>query len=205
VISKLEFGPFRLDAAKRVLWRNGRIVALPPKALDLLVALVEQGGDVVTKEELMRRVWPETFVEEANLSVNVSALRKALGDQAGGGPYIETVSRRGYRFAGLEPKAPARPALPTLAVLPFIPLSHGKDDAYLGAGLADALITRLGGTGHVVVLPTSAVLRYAERDPREAGRELQVDAVLEGKVQRRGARLRVTVQLLPRPRPSTRT
>lgn len=197
-ISKLEFGPFRLDAAKRVLWRDGRIVALPPKALDLLVALVEQGGDVVTKEELMRRVWPETFVEEANLSVNVSALRKALGDQPGGTPYIETVSRRGYRFAGREgPATPAKPALPTLAVLPFIPLSRGKDDAYLGAGLADALITRLGGTGHVAVLPTSAVLRYAGRDPREAGRDLQVDAVLEGKVQRRGARLRVTVQLLP--------
>jgi TolB-like protein/Flp pilus assembly protein TadD len=197
-ISKFEFGPFRLDAAKRVLWRDGRIVPLPPKALDVLVALVEQEGDVVTKDELMKRVWPDTFVEEANLSVNVSALRKALGQRPGGGPYIETVSRRGYRFAGLEgPSAPLTPVLPTLAVLPFIPLSRGKDDAYLGAGLADALITRLGGTGHVVVRPTSAVLRYAGRDPREAGRELQVDAVLEGKVQRRGARLRITVQLVP--------
>ena len=72
-ISKFGFGPFSLDAAKRVLWRGGQIVPLPPKALDLLVALVEQEGDVVTKDELMKRVWPDTFVEEANLSVNVSA------------------------------------------------------------------------------------------------------------------------------------
>ena len=194
-ISKVEFGPFRLDAAKRVLWRDGRIVPLPPKALDLLVALVEQRGDVVTKDELMKRVWPDTFVEEANLSVNVSALRKALRDGPEGRPYIETVSRRGYRFAALE--APAAADLPTLAVLPFIALSRGQDDAYLGAGLADALITRLGGTGRVAVRPTSAVLKHAGRDPREAGRELQVDAVLEGKIQRRGSRLRVTVQLLP--------
>ena len=113
-ISKVEFGPFRLDAAKRVLWRDGRVVPLPPKALDVLVALVEQRGDVVTKDELLKRVWPDTFVEEANLSVNVSALRKALGDGPGGRPYIETLSRRGYRFAALE--APAAGELPTLAV-----------------------------------------------------------------------------------------
>ena len=193
-ISKLEFGPFRLDAAKRVLWRGGQVVGLPPKALDLLIALAEQRGDVVTKDELLKRVWPDTFVEEANLSVNVSALRKALGEQANGRPYIETVSRRGYRFAGLK-EAPA-PGLPALAVLPFIAL-RGKDDAYLGAGLADALITRLGSTGRVVVRPTSTVLKYAGRDPREAGEELRVDAVLEGKVQRQGSRLRVTVQLVP--------
>jgi TolB-like protein/Flp pilus assembly protein TadD len=194
-ISKLEFGPFRLDATKRVLWRDGRIVPLPPKTLDLLAVLLEQRGDVVTKEELMRRVWPDTFVEEANLSVNVSALRKALGQQPGGRPYIETVSRRGYRFAALE--GPVATGLPTLAVLPFIALSRGKDDAYLGAGLADALITRLGSTGRVVVRPTSAVLKYTGRDPRDAGRELQVEAMLEGKIQRQGSRLRVTVQLVP--------
>jgi DNA-binding winged helix-turn-helix (wHTH) protein/Flp pilus assembly protein TadD len=194
-ISKVEFGPFRLDAAKRVLWRDGRIVPLPPKALDLLAALVEQRGDVVTKDELLKRVWPDTFVEEANLSVNVSALRKALGEGPEGQPYIETVSRRGYRFAALP--VPDAAGLPTLAVLPFIALGRGGEDTYFGAGLADALITRLGGTGRVAVRPTSAVLKHAGRDPREAGRDLQVDAVLEGKIQRRGSRLRVTVQLLP--------
>ena len=95
-ISKVEFGPFRLDAAKRVLWRDGRVVPLPPKALDVLVALVEQRGDVVTKDELLKRVWPDTFVEEANLSVNVSALRKALGDGPGGRPFVSGQKNRAH-------------------------------------------------------------------------------------------------------------
>ena len=194
-ISKLEFGPFRLDAAKRVLWRDGAIVPLPPKAVDLLVALVEQRGDVVTKDELMKRVWPDTFVEEANLSVNVSALRKALGEDDAGRPYIETLSRRGYRFAAND-DGPAAGPLPSLAVLPFSLLGRAKEDQYLGAGLADALITRLAATGRIIVRPTSAVLRYADREARAAGRALGVDAVVEGKIQRQAGRLRVTVQLL---------
>jgi len=101
----LRFGPFRLDPAKRVLWRGDEVVPLAPRALDLLVALAEQHGDVVPKQTLMDRVWPGTFVEEANLSVNVSALRKALGNQPDGRPYIETLARRGYRLA-----APVRAA-----------------------------------------------------------------------------------------------
>src|SRR6185436_2590930 len=87
-----EFGAFKLDPAKRLLWRTGSLVDLPPKAVDLLAALVEQAGEVVGKQELMDRVWPDTFVEEANLSVNVATIRKALGDDA---PLIDTVARRG--------------------------------------------------------------------------------------------------------------
>jgi DNA-binding winged helix-turn-helix (wHTH) protein len=101
-----EFGPYRLDARKRVLWRGGDLVRLPPKAVDILLALLEQHGDVVAKDELLRRVWPNTFVEEANLSVNVSALRKALGEQPDGQPWIETVPRRGYRFAARPQSGP---------------------------------------------------------------------------------------------------
>ena len=192
------FGPYRLDIRKRVLWRDGELVALAPKALDLLVALVEQAGDVVRKEDLLARVWPDVVVEEANLSVNVSALRKALGDRADGKPWIQTVPRRGYRFAG-TPRAAERAALPALAVLPFRVLGAKGDDEYLGVGMADALITRLSRTGRVVVRPTRAVLRFADLavDPREVGRELKVDAVLDGTVQRQGDRLRVTVQLVP--------
>ena len=81
-----------------MLWRGDALVEVAPRALDLLVALVERAGDVVTKEELLQRVWPDTFVEEANLSVNVSALRKALGAGDGGHAYIQTIPRRGYRF-----------------------------------------------------------------------------------------------------------
>lgn len=93
-----EFGPFRLEPRKRRLLKYGETLALPAKALDILLALVENRGQVVEKEELMRRVWADSFVEEANLTVNMSALRKALGETKTERPYIATVSGRGYRF-----------------------------------------------------------------------------------------------------------
>jgi DNA-binding winged helix-turn-helix (wHTH) protein/tetratricopeptide (TPR) repeat protein len=94
-----EFGPFRLDATDRVLLREGQVVGMGPKAIDLLLALVRNAGRVVPKDELMREVWPDTFVEENNLTVNISALRKILEEGSPGQPHIQTVPRRGYRFA----------------------------------------------------------------------------------------------------------
>jgi DNA-binding winged helix-turn-helix (wHTH) protein/TolB-like protein/Flp pilus assembly protein TadD len=95
-----EFGRFRLDAAERVLLRDSEFVPLTPKVFDILLALVERGGRIVEKDELMKRVWPDTFVEEGNLTQNVSVLRKALGESSGGPQFIETIPRRGYRFVG---------------------------------------------------------------------------------------------------------
>jgi DNA-binding winged helix-turn-helix (wHTH) protein/TolB-like protein/Tfp pilus assembly protein PilF len=94
-----EFDHFRIDVDERVLLRDGQPVALPPKVFDTLLAIVERSGHIVEKEELMRRLWPDTFVEENNLSKSVSALRKTLGEERREGRYIETVPRRGYRFA----------------------------------------------------------------------------------------------------------
>lgn len=96
-----EFGPFRLDAGERLLLREGESVPLTPKAFDLLLALVEHHGHLLEKDELMKLVWPDTFVEEANLSSNISLIRKALGDRENGQKYIETVPRRGYRFVAI--------------------------------------------------------------------------------------------------------
>ena len=93
-----EFGPFRLDAAERMLLRNSRPIAITPKAFDTLLFLVENSGHLVEKEELLKRIWPDTFVEEATLARNVFILRKALGDAQEGPQYIETVPKRGYRF-----------------------------------------------------------------------------------------------------------
>src|SRR2546430_1348448 len=92
------FGRFRLKTAERVLLREGELVPLTPKVFDILLTLVEKGGQVVEKDDLMKRVWPSTFVEEGNLTQNVSLLRKALGESATGPQFIETVPRRGYRF-----------------------------------------------------------------------------------------------------------
>lgn len=209
----LEFGPFRMDRVRRRLLNEGRMVPLTSKAFDTLLALVESGGEVVEKEDLMRKVWPDSFVEEGNLTQNISVLRKTLGESPGAHRYIVTVPRVGYRFVAvvkrLSPDTPtttnattevsARPPELSLAVLPFKPLAHaGVDDEYIGLGMADALITRLSNIRRLVVRPTSAVLKYAsvEQDPSAAGRELQVALVLEGSIRKSGGRLRATVQLV---------
>src|SRR5688500_5848271 len=96
-----EFGRFRLNTAERVLLREGELVSLTPKVFDILLTLVENSGQVVSKEDLMKRVWPDTFVEEGNLTQNISLLRKALGETPGGVQFIETVPRRGYRFVAV--------------------------------------------------------------------------------------------------------
>ncbi len=93
-----EFGPFRLDAGERLLSRDGEAVPLSPKAFDLLLALVERQGRLLGKDELMKLVWPGTFVEEANLSYTISLIRKALGEGAEAQQFIETVPKHGYRF-----------------------------------------------------------------------------------------------------------
>jgi DNA-binding winged helix-turn-helix (wHTH) protein/pimeloyl-ACP methyl ester carboxylesterase len=92
------FGPFELDADDRLLMHEGTIVPLTPKALDTLLILVQRNGHVVSKDELLERVWPDSFVEQNNLAQNISALRKALGEKEGGPRYIDTVPKRGYRF-----------------------------------------------------------------------------------------------------------
>src|SRR5262249_22576694 len=95
-----EFGPFRLDETERLLLRDGQTVAITPKAFDMLVVLVQNSGHLLDKEELMKALWSDSFVEEANLSYNVFTLRKALGEGNGGQTYVETIPKRGYRFVG---------------------------------------------------------------------------------------------------------
>ncbi|MCM3871094.1 MAG: winged helix-turn-helix domain-containing protein [Pyrinomonadaceae bacterium] len=93
-----EFGPFRLDTLERQLFRSGQPVSLTPKAYETLLLLVESSGRLLTKDQLMRAIWPDTFVEEANLAHNISMLRKALGETVDEQQYVQTVPRRGYRF-----------------------------------------------------------------------------------------------------------
>ena len=95
-----EFEDFRVDAVRLMLYRQGEPVALKPKVIETLVALVERSGDVISKEELMNRLWADSFVEESNLTQNIYLLRKTLGNAADGKPLIETFRRRGYRFNG---------------------------------------------------------------------------------------------------------
>src|SRR5215467_7065152 len=93
-----EFGPFRLAADEHRLYRDGEAIMLPPKEFDLLLLLVQNPGQVMNRESLIKALWPDTVVEEANLNVHISALRKALAERSGEQHYIETLPRLGYRF-----------------------------------------------------------------------------------------------------------
>src|SRR5690242_9170431 len=112
----ISFGPYRLLPTQRLLLEGGKPVRLGSRALDILAALVERAGEVVGKEELIARAWPQTFVEESNLKIQVSALRRALGDGQAGRRYVATVPGRGYNFvAPVSLETPSRtPPTPTI-------------------------------------------------------------------------------------------
>ncbi len=201
-----EFGPFRLNAKERLLLNEGEIVPLTPKAFDMLLALVENSGHLLEKNELMQRLWPDSFVEEGSLAQNISLLRKALGESESQ-KFIETVPRRGYRFVasvrelGGDADQIRDRTIKSMAVLPFKSLGVDDGDEYLGIGIAETLTTRLSSQKLLTVRPTSAVLKYAspEKDTVVAGRELAVDSVLEGSIRRLGKRIRVTARLVSVP------
>jgi adenylate cyclase len=206
------FGAFRLDAAEKILYQRDRAVALTPKAVETLLALVERHGRLVTKEELLRTVWPETFVEANNLAQNISLLRRVLGGDAGGRPLIETLPKRGYRFVAPVDELPARmsegapppngPAVAgadvsAIAVLPFADMSPGRDQDYLCEGLADELINALTRIDGLRVAARTASFHFrGGADVRDVGARLGVGTLLEGSVRKAGDRLRVTVQLI---------
>lgn len=199
-----EFGRFQLNVTQRTLLCEEKEIALTPKLFETLRLLVEHSGEVLERQELIQGVWGDTYVEEGNLSTNIYALRKALGDERAGAAYIATVPRRGYRFIAPVVKVSAAPRLDdettinSLAVLPFKPLGAEAGKAGLGLGLTDALITRLSNLRQLNVRPTSAVRKYHgwELDPVLAGRELGADAVVDGSIQWADGRGRVTVQLV---------
>src|SRR6478672_6100171 len=93
-----EFGPFRLNVQERLLVKDSEVVPLTPKVFETLLVLVEHSGHVLAKEDLMNRLWPDTFVEECSLTQNISLLRRALDEAPGSRHYIETIPKRGYRF-----------------------------------------------------------------------------------------------------------
>jgi DNA-binding winged helix-turn-helix (wHTH) protein/TolB-like protein/Tfp pilus assembly protein PilF len=282
-----EFDRFCLDPSERVLLCDQQEAPLTPKVFETLLLLVENSGRIVGKEELMKAIWPDNFVEESSLAQNISLLRKALGDGIDGRRFIETVPKRGYRFiapvrvvnkgaqadeelayhsaateaalkeenechTGRQEEAAPRTSLQltslafpanlnsgrkvavvvtivllavaggiylwvakmaqtrdevsansgnrvrSLAALPFKPLSNESRDEFLGLGMADALILKLGGFNGLTVLTTGSIAQYTGRghDAREVGKRLGVDAVIEGTIQHDDGRVRVTATLL---------
>jgi len=137
-----EFGPFQLNAAQCVLTRAGESISLTPKAMDILLVLVTRAGELVGKDELLAAVWPDSFVEEGNLSQEIFMLRRVLGDNRSEAQFIETVPRHGYRFTGaVKQSTDATPATKhspvTLAVLPFVNDTGDAELDYFADGIGE--------------------------------------------------------------------
>jgi DNA-binding winged helix-turn-helix (wHTH) protein/Tfp pilus assembly protein PilF len=190
------FGPFRLIPAERLLLNEQKRVPLTPKALEVLEVLLHRAGSLVTKRLLLEAVWPDTFVEEGTVARNISEVRRALGGPRVGRRYIETISRSGYRFVGHVRTESRESGIRSVGVLPFQCLNGDPED-FIATGLADSLVTDLSRVpGIRVARMTLAEPGRASVDPLEAGRTLQVDAIVEGRLQKSSGMIRATARLL---------
>jgi TolB-like protein/cytochrome c-type biogenesis protein CcmH/NrfG len=193
------FADFTLDVPQRRLRRRDEAIALPPKAFDLLVALLRGGDRLRTKEDLLSTVWPSAEVEEGILTVHVSALRKALGDSSRAPRFIETVAKSGYRFVAdvqaPQQRASERPRA-SVAVLPFA--STDAADQYFSDGLSEQIINALARVDGLKVTgrTSSFGVRGASLDLTRIAALLNVRTILEGSVRRSERRIRVTAHLI---------
>ncbi len=196
-----EFGPFRLEARERRLLRNGEIIPLTPKVFDVLLALVQHHGHILTKREMMRLVWPNTAVEEGNISRNISTLRSALGERPNEHQYIETAPWRGYRFVANVKEVFAEVVGTTassLAVLPFINATQDSELEYVSDGITESLINKLSQFAQLKVMLRNSVYRYKGREVQASvvGHELNVHVVMTGRLAKYGDRLSISVELV---------
>jgi TolB-like protein len=207
---EISFGRFRLDLRRRELRRDGQPVRIHRRPLGILCALAEAKGEIVSKDELMTRLWPGRVVEEGNLHVHVSALRKSLDEHGEGHSFVITVPGRGYRLAdltglrsaqlaegSLPPQLPL-PDKPSIAVIPFANLSGDPDQEYFADGMVEEIITALSCIRWLFVIARNSSFTYKGQavDVRQIGRELGVRYVLEGSVRKAGGRVRITAQLI---------
>ena len=260
------FQVFRLDAANQCLWRGQERVAIPPKPYDMLRYLVENSGRLVTQDEFLEKLWPETYVNPELIRKYILDIRKILGDRPDKPEFIETVTKRGYRFIAqvvddraVEPadlnrsdataahakeqsheavrfehqRSPLKRSLwkfvflpllavvaavgigrefrlarnglnlpssnnPSIAVLPFVDMSPGKDQEYFSDGLSEQLIHELAKVSGLKVVGRSSAFQFKDKnqDLREVGRKLGVANVLEGSVRREGNHVRITAELV---------
>jgi len=207
---RFAFGPFLLDTARGTLTRDGAAVAVGQRGLRILQALLEAGGEPVSKPELLRWAWPGLVVEDSNLSVQVAALRKLLGaSSADSAEWIVTVPRLGYRLPGVAAVedthlAPLDHAevdhggRPSIAVLPFTHLGDDPTQEYLADGVTEALITALTRFRWFLVSGrnTSHVYKLNPVDGRAAAAELGVRYLVEGSVRKSGERVRISAQMV---------
>lgn len=202
-----KFGLFEFDPGSGELRKSGLRVRLSQQSAKLLSVLLRSKGKLCTREELHRELWPaDTFVDfEHSLNKAVWGLRQALGDFVASPRYIETVAGQGYRFLTIpqyqgQPVSPAgkRRPLESLAVISPSNVGGNEECAFLAGQVASRLISKLCGATKLRVLAHSTVKQYnlAGVDPRTAGNQLGVNAVLTGEILQRNGDLMVTLELI---------
>ena len=205
------FGDFEFDSRARQLRKHGHTIRLHGQPLEILGLLLERPAQVVLREELRARLWPQdTFVDfEHSLNAAVNKLREALDEDANNPRFIETVPRRGYRFisaVGLHDSQNllgewSSPRIQSLVVLPLENLSNDPEQEYFADGMTDQLITNLAQISALKVISRTSAMRYkgTKKSLPEIARELHVDAVVEGAVMWVGGRVRISAQLIEAP------
>ena len=199
-----KFGSFSLRPSDRQLLRDDKAVPLAPKLFDTLLLLVESQGRLVGKDEFLKKVWPDSFVEEVALAHAISHVRKALGDGTKESSLIETVPKRGYRFlAKVETVGPEFDKVPSrviLAVLPFENVSAGPEREYVADGLTEEVIAALGHVDpeHLSVIGRTSMMAYKRtlKSLADIGRELGAGFLVESSIQGESTRLRIVSKLI---------
>jgi TolB-like protein len=217
------FEDYELDADRRELTRGAERIALEPQVFDLLVYLVQNGDRVVSKDELIERVWDGRNVSDSTLTSRITAVRKAVGDSGDEQRLIRTVSRKGIRFVGAVEDKPqsvaggkaaaqattnitavpaermlAMPDRPSIAVLPFQNMSGDSEQEYFADGMVEEIIIALSRMRSLMVIARNSSFIYKGRgvDVKQIGRELGVRYVLEGSVRKAAKQVRITGQLI---------
>ena len=198
-----KFGTFTFDAGRSQLTRAGEVIAIGQRAAAILARLLQANGNVVSKDDLFAAGWPGQIVEESNLSVQIAALRKALGHNALGEDWIMTAQRMGYSFA-MEPVKGGKALQtgvnekPAIAVLPFDNSSAEQGQDFFADGLTEDIITDLSNVPNFRVIARNSTLVYKGKptDVRQIAQDLGVNYIVEGSVRKSVDRIRVNVQLV---------
>ncbi|HXJ38775.1 MAG TPA: winged helix-turn-helix domain-containing protein, partial [Bryobacteraceae bacterium] len=204
----VRFGVFEFDLRSGELHKQGRKIRLEGQPVQVLVKLLGRPGELVSREELQKQLWPsDTYVNfEQSLNAAVKRLRQALGDSPVNPRFVETLARRGYRFIapvsgiaeGAQVATSPAATVRSLAVLPFGNTEADPETEYLAEGITESIINYLSPLPIMRVMSRSTVFRYKDKslDPRSVGRKLNVDAVLLGRVLQRGDTLLVVAELV---------
>jgi DNA-binding winged helix-turn-helix (wHTH) protein/Tfp pilus assembly protein PilF len=204
---RFQFGPYELDAAEHRLTRAGEVLRTAPKLFDTLLLLIENHGHLISRAELLRRLWPDTHVEDVTLARNISDLRQLLGETPDN-KYIETIPKRGYRFiapvqivsvnSNSQSTPQPRIVLTKVAVLPFVSYGTDEEDGCIGQALAEEILHALTELPSLSVMARGSSFHFAipNNDIRRIGRELEVSTVVEGSFSRRGDYVVLAAQIV---------